>query len=208
MRAAVSAGVELAGDGRRGVAVAACFVIDATIGMWSSSWSDPTPQRPCGAAPDHDDRRPVEVRRREGADPVRDAGPGRQRGRADAPRHLRPSLRGEAGGLLVARVDESDGCAARAVVEGPEMAAVQGEQRVDAERGKSSQRHVTAVTFDGLHRRGTLYEWARPRPRCAWSRCHRVVLGQQLQATGLFLGPEVGAAAHGEGTDGYAASGD
>ena len=31
--------------------VVACLVIDATIGTWSSSCSDPAPQRPCGARP-------------------------------------------------------------------------------------------------------------------------------------------------------------
>ena len=33
------------------VAVAARFVIDATIGTWSSSCSEPDPQRSCGARP-------------------------------------------------------------------------------------------------------------------------------------------------------------
>ena len=32
-------------------AVVASFVIDATIGRWSSSCSDPEPHRPCGARP-------------------------------------------------------------------------------------------------------------------------------------------------------------
>jgi len=32
-------------------AVRARFVIDATIGMWSSSWREPVPQRPWGARP-------------------------------------------------------------------------------------------------------------------------------------------------------------
>ncbi len=33
------------------VAVPACFVTDATIGTWSSSWSDPEPHRARGARP-------------------------------------------------------------------------------------------------------------------------------------------------------------
>src|SRR5262249_58129789 len=51
VRAARSAESTEVGICSGAAAVAACLVIDATIGTWSSSWSDPEPQRACGARP-------------------------------------------------------------------------------------------------------------------------------------------------------------
>ena len=122
------------------VTVAARFVIDDTIGTWSSSCSEPDPHRPCGRpAAEHHDRRPVEPGGGEGRDPVGDARPGGEDGQPRRPVQLGVGLRGERRRLLVAGVDDAHALVARGLVEGPDVAAVQREHHVHAEGTQSGQ---------------------------------------------------------------------
>src|SRR5207237_10581777 len=61
-------------------------------------------------------------------DGVGDARPGRDRGHPALARHLGPSLGSEGGRLLVAHVDDADAVLGRAGEDGPDVAAVQGEE--------------------------------------------------------------------------------
>ena len=92
-------GVELGdhrvGGGRR---APRRLVTGATIGTWSSSWSEPWPHRSTGrAAADHEHRRAVHPRARDRAHAVGDARPGRERGDAHPARDLGPALGRERG---------------------------------------------------------------------------------------------------------------
>ena len=85
-------------------------------------------------AAEHEHRRVVLLGGGERAHPVRHARPGGERAHAGLARDLRPALRGEGGGLLVADVDELDALAPAAVVEGEQMPAGEGEELPDAVR--------------------------------------------------------------------------
>ena len=100
---------------------------------------------------EHDHGRPVEVRRRDRRDPVGDAGPGGERGEAGPPGQLRVRLGGERGRLLVAGVDHAHPLVAGRVVERPDVATVEREHHVGAERRQRGDRLLAGVSFDQCH---------------------------------------------------------
>ena len=139
-----------------GVAVAAVFVTDATIGTWSSSCSEPRPQRPCGARP------PITsigepASRADGhrADTVGHPRAGGERRATRAAGDLGPALGRERGRLLVAGVDERDVGLHAPVVEHEEVAAREREHDLDAVRPQHLGREPSAVSVHWSTRRSS-----------------------------------------------------
>ena len=90
----------------------------------------PPAQRRRPTAEDHQ-RRLVLLRGGHRAHAVGDAGTGGQSRDPGQPGHLRPAFGGERGGLFVSRVDQPDVLGAAAVVDREQVAAREGEDRVD-----------------------------------------------------------------------------
>ncbi len=95
----------------------------------------PAPRR--STAAEHEQRRAIVERGRERAHPIGDPRTRGQRADADLSGDLRPPLRGERRGLLVADVDDLDPLGAAAVVDREQVPAGQREQLRDPVRAQS-----------------------------------------------------------------------
>jgi hypothetical protein len=102
-------------------------------------------------APEHDDGRAVEVRRRHRRHAVGDPRARRQRREPRAPGQLGVRLGGERRRLFVAGVDDAHRLVASGVVERPDVTAVQREHHVGAESGQSGHRLLAGVSLDRCH---------------------------------------------------------
>ena len=121
----------------------------------------PTLRRPPA---EHDERRPVEPRRRHRRDAVGDARPGGERRQPRSPGELGVGLGGERRRLLVAGVDDPHPLVARGLVERPDVAAVQREHHVGPELPQRGDGLLAGVSLDDVDTRC----W-RPRRRgCRW----------------------------------------
>ena len=145
------------------VAVRADFVSGATNGTWSISWSEPWPQRNCGARPPSTIIGELFLC----ADaialmPFVTPGPAVSAATPGCAGDLRPALGRERGRGLVAHVDEVDALRATAVVDGEEVAAREREELGDAVRLQAPGDQQPAMR---LLRLGLLV----PRGACVWS---------------------------------------
>ena len=113
-------------------------------------------QRGCPAA-EHEQRRLVLLGGGHGTHPVGHAGTGGQRRDAGHPGHLRPALGRECRGLLVPGVDQPDALGTASVVDGEQVPAGQGEDRVDAAGAQSAGDQVSGADLA-----------ARSGRRCSW----------------------------------------
>ena len=108
------------------------------------------PSRLRCASAEHQHRRPVERRRRDGAHAVGDARPRGQRGGAGPAGHLGPTFGRERRRLLVACVDQPDAGLDAAVVQREEVPARQREQRVDVVAAERLGRQPATVGLERL----------------------------------------------------------
>ena len=134
------------------VTVAADFVIDATTGTWSISCSEPEPHRACAARPPSTTTgEPLNHALVIAETPLVIPGPAVRAANPGPAGELRVRLRGEGGGLLVARVDDPHVPAARRLVQRPDVPTVQGEHHVGPEAADGSDRLLPGVSLDHRH---------------------------------------------------------
>ncbi len=103
----------------------------------------PAPRR--RAAPQHHNRRMIRLRARDGAHPIRHSRSRRQRADPGLARHLRPALRRERRGLLVAHVHDLDPLRSTPVVDGEQMSPRQREQPTDPLRAQPPRQQPPPV---------------------------------------------------------------
>ena len=103
-----------------------------------------------GPSAEHDQRRPVEPRRRDRRDAVGDARAGGERGDGRAPGQLGVGLGGERRRLLVAGVDDAHALVAGRLVQRPDVPAVEREHHVDPEGPHRRDRLLAGVALDPL----------------------------------------------------------
>ena len=149
--AAVSASSMSAGISAVASAVAASLVSGRMKGTWSSSCSEPWPQRIAGARPPSTSiGEPFCCAEAIALMPLVTPGPGGERRHARLAGDLGPALGGERGGRLVAHVDEVDALLAAAVEDREQMAARQREELGDAVRLQALGHQPAAVKLRGL----------------------------------------------------------
>ena len=166
-RRAGSRGTSAHGEGDNAVRAAACTIRPASVDglhrrrrfrdrrhdrdvveLLQAAGAPPALGRP---PTEHDERRTVEVGRRDRRHPVRDARSGGQDGKPRIAGQLGVRLGGERGRLLVASVDHPHALVAGGVVQRPHVAAVEREHHVDAELAHRGDGLLSCVPG---HRRG------------------------------------------------------
>ena len=103
------------------------------------------------ASAEHDQRGPVEPRRRHRRDAVRDPRPGGERRQPRLPGQLGVGLGGERRGLFVASVDDTHPLVASCLVERPDVAPVQREHHVGPESPQCRYGLFSGVSLDHFH---------------------------------------------------------
>ncbi len=133
------------------------------------------------AATEHHQRRLVLLGGGHRAHPVGDAWARGQRGDARHAGHLRPALRGERGGLLVAGVDQPDVLGAAAVVDREQVSTRQREDRVDPACPQPPGDQMSRVDRRGAE---------GPERHCSWAKHNqRVPNATQTQVLIAGAGP-------------------
>ena len=143
----------------------------------------PPPSLRCPAT-EHDDRRPVEPRRRHRRHAVGDPRAGRQRGDAGPAGQLGPGLGGERGRLLVAGVDDPHPLVARRLVERPDVPTVEREHHVHAEAAQRGDGLLPGVALDHPHASTVSGGSTQPTPEGVPERSYRSERGWSGRPSG------------------------